>query len=86
MQLWRDILLGVFSLILFSRYLCGRAFKSWIVLEDIVLGDGIYTKEVAGFLPCGFLEENLCVLLLCCACLSFSDPIAYNYCDIMQII
>ena len=35
-----------------------------------------YTEEVLrGFLPCGFLEENLCVLLCCCICLSFSDPL-----------
>ena len=33
-----------------------------------------YTKEVLrGFLPCGFPEENLCVLLCCCTCLSLSD-------------
>ena len=34
-----------------------------------------YTEEVLrGFLPCGFLEENLFVLLYCCICLSFNDP------------
>ena len=35
-----------------------------------------YIEEVLrGFLPCGFPEENLCVLLCCCICLSFSDPL-----------
>ena len=35
-----------------------------------------YTEEVLrGFLPCGFPEENLCVLLCCCICISFSDPL-----------
>ena len=34
-----------------------------------------YTEEVLwGFLPCGFPEENLCVLF-CCTCISFSDPL-----------
>ena len=40
-----------------------------------------YTEEVLwGFLPCGFLEENICVLvLLCfCACCSFSDLLVTN--------
>ena len=33
-----------------------------------------YTEEVlSGFLPCGFPEENICVLFCCCACLSFND-------------
>ena len=36
----------------------------------------LYIEEVLrGFLPCGFPEENLCVLLCCCTCLSFSDPL-----------
>ena len=35
-----------------------------------------YTEEVLwGFLPCGFPEENLCVLWCCCICLSFSNPL-----------
>ena len=35
-----------------------------------------YTEEVLwGFLPYGFPEENICVLLCCCTCLSFSDPL-----------
>ena len=33
-------------------------------------------KNLFGFLPCGFLEENLCVILSYYDCLSFSDPIA----------
>ena len=34
-----------------------------------------YIEEVLrGFLPCGFPEENLCVLLCFCIFLSFSDP------------
>ena len=40
-----------------------------------------YTEEVLrGFLPCGFPEENLCVLVfLClCACFSFSDLLVAN--------
>ena len=35
-----------------------------------------YTWEVLrGFLPCGFPEENRCVLLCCYTCLSFRDPL-----------
>ena len=35
-----------------------------------------YTEEVLqGFLPCGFPKENIRVLLCCCICLSFSDPL-----------
>ena len=35
-----------------------------------------YTEEVLrGFLPCGFPEENICVLLCCCTCLSLNDPL-----------
>ena len=35
-----------------------------------------YNEELLrGFLPCGFLEENHCVLLYCCTCLYFSDPL-----------
>ena len=35
-----------------------------------------YIEEVLqGFLPCGFSKENICVLLCCCTCLSFSDPL-----------
>ena len=35
-----------------------------------------YTEEVLrGFLPCGFPEEFFCVILCCCTCLSFSDPL-----------
>ena len=40
-----------------------------------------YAKEVLrGFLPCGFPEENICVLVfLCfCACYSFSDLLVAN--------
>ena len=40
-----------------------------------------YTEEFLwGFLPCGFPEENLCVLLLLCfcACYSSSDILVYN--------
>ena len=34
-----------------------------------------YNEEVLrGFLPCGFPEENICVLLSCYMCLYFSDP------------
>ena len=33
-----------------------------------------YTVEVLwGFPPCGFPEENLCVLLCCCTCISFNN-------------
>ena len=36
----------------------------------------LYTEEfLHGFLPCDFPKENLCVLLCCCICLSFSDPL-----------
>ena len=36
----------------------------------------LYTEEVLwGFLPCGFLEENLYVLLCWFICLSFIDPL-----------
>ena len=41
-----------------------------------------YTEEVLqGFLPCGFLEENLCVLVFLCfsACCSFSDILVSNF-------
>ena len=35
-----------------------------------------YDEEVLrGFFPCGFPEENLCVLFCCCICLSFNDPL-----------
>ena len=34
---------------------------SWF---GIVLGDGTYTKEVVGFSPSRFPDENLCVLFL----------------------
>ena len=35
-----------------------------------------YIEEVLwGFLPCGFPEENLCVLLCGCACVSFNHPL-----------
>ena len=40
-----------------------------------------YTEEVLwGFLPCGFLEENICVLVfLCfCACFCFGDILLTN--------
>ena len=42
---------------------------SWF---DIVLSDGTILKELLGFFLYGFLEENLCVLVYCCACLSFN--------------
>ena len=41
-----------------------------------------YTEEVLrGFLRCGFLEENLCVLVFLCfrACCSFIDLLVTNY-------
>ena len=34
--------------------------------------------------PWGFPRINLCVLLCGCACLSFSDPLAYGY-DVMML-
>ena len=40
-----------------------------------------YTEEVLrGFLPCGFLDVNICVLVfLCfCACCPFSDILVDN--------
>ena len=54
---------------------------SWF---SIVLGDCIYTKEFVGFSPLWFPRGKICVLLSCCACLSFSDPIAYGY-DVMML-
>ena len=41
----------------------------------------LYSKEfLRGFLPCGFPEENICVLVfLCfCVCCSFSDLLVEN--------
>ena len=43
-------------------------------------------KKLLGFLPCGFSEENICVLLCCCAYISFSGPIDYGYDDIILIV
>ena len=43
-------------------------------------------KKLLGFVACGFLKENICVLLCCCTCISYSDPIAYGYDEIMQIL
>ena len=40
-----------------------------------------YTKEVLwGFLPSGFLEENICVLVFLCfyVCCSFNDILVAN--------
>ena len=42
---------------------------SWF---DIVLSDKTILKKLRGFLLYGFREEKLCVLVYCCACLSFS--------------
>ena len=56
--------------------------KEYIVEdEELFLLLGVYTVLVEfyteeflrGFLPCGFPEENLCVLLCCCIFLSFTD-------------
>ena len=77
----------VFYLVLFSGSSCGRAFSSWIVLEDILLTDKSILKKLLGFLPYyGFREENLCVLLFFNACISFSDPIVYGYCITWQFV
>ena len=57
-----------------------------VVLEDMELTNESTLKKLLGFLPCGFPTKNICVLLLCCACLSFKDSIAYGYCDIMKIV
>ena len=44
-----------------------------------------YIEEVLwGFRPYGFPKDNVCVLLCCCTCLSFSDPFAYGY-DVMMM-
>ena len=40
-----------------------------------VLGWILYWGSFAWFSPLWFLEENLCVLLCCCTCLSFNDPL-----------
>ena len=42
---------------------------------------GIYIEEYfAGFFPLGFSQDkSLCSFLYGCACLSFSDPLAYGY-------
>ena len=44
---------------------------SWLALHLVTES---ILKKLLDFLPCGFPEENLCVLLCCIACLSFSDP------------
>ena len=50
--------------------------KLFLLLGFYTLLVEFYTEEVLwGFLPCGLPEENLCVLLFCCICLSFSDPL-----------
>ena len=56
------------------------------IYVGISLGDIIYTKEVVGFSPSWFHRENLCVLLCCYTYLSFSDPIAYGYEEIVLIV
>ena len=53
---------------------------SWLALVLVVES---ILKKLLGFLPCGFPEENICDLFCCCMCLSFSDPIAYGYDEIM---
>ena len=49
----------------------------WVltILVVIVLGDKIYTKEVAMFYPLWFPKINVCFLFSWCACISFSDHI-----------
>ena len=42
-------------------------------------------KNLFGFLPCGFTKEDICVILYSYSYLSFSDPIAYGYDEIMLI-
>ena len=51
-------------------------FGMYLVIESKL-------KKLLGFLPCGFLDENNCVILCCCACLYFSDLIAYCYDEMM---
>ena len=82
--LWRHLILRVFHLIFFSGSLCGRASSSWIVLEYILLTHESIHQKFGVFFPFRVSQRrNLCVLVFCCACLSFNDPIAYGYCDIM---
>ena len=55
-----------------SNYSCCWGFTLYLV--------EFYVEEVLWvFLPCGFLKENICVLLCCCTCLYFNDPFAYGY-------
>ena len=52
-----------------------KLFESYTTVVEF------YAEEVLwGFLPCGFPEENICVLVfLCfCACCSFSDLLVAN--------
>ena len=51
-----------------SSYYCSWGFTLYLV--------EFYAEEfLRGFLPCGFPEENICVLFCGFACLSFSDPL-----------
>ena len=52
-----------------GEYILSLGILSWF---DIVLSDGTILKKLRGFLLYGFPKENLCVLVYCCACLSFS--------------
>ena len=58
-----------FYRILLSRSLCGRAFSSWIVLEDIVLTDESIHKKFVGFtslvgFPKGEIFVYFCFVVL----------------------
>ena len=54
---------------------------SWLALHLVMES---ILKKLLGFLPCGFLGEIFVLFLCCCACLYFSDLIAYSY-DVMML-
>ena len=59
-----------------------EAGKLFLLLGFYTILVEFYNEEVLqGFLPCGFPEENICVLVFLCfyACCSFSDLLVTNF-------